>query len=84
MAYPLVIRPFSGGGEFQAGVKFCYPVEIIWEHALFPDLLGIRFLEEVIKTEAGEFKLLSILGRACRSVFVTIRLRGDGGRKELG
>lgn len=62
-------RPFSDSGGFPAVVGFHFPVDIIGNGSLFAVPFSTLQSRHVIKTEAGEFKLLRSQERSCRSVF---------------
>ena len=49
-----VIRPLIGGEALLVALESCYLVEIIRQDSLVPFSLGIRFLQDVIKTEVGK------------------------------
>ena len=49
-------------------MKFFYSIDIIGKQALFEVLFGTRPPRYVIKTQAGQFKLLRILAGFCRTV----------------
>ena len=51
---PFKFRPLIGGKALLVALESCYLVEIIRQYSLVPFSLGIRFLQDVIKTEVGK------------------------------
>ncbi|MDE0330755.1 MAG: hypothetical protein OXL41_02720, partial [Nitrospinae bacterium] len=62
-----ILRPFSDSRGFPTVKKTFYRVGIIEKGSLFLFSLGIRWLKDVIKTKAGEFKLSRGIERSCRA-----------------
>ena len=74
-------RVVRDGGGSSAGVGCLEFVETVAGICFAGVSLGIRFLEQVIKTQAGELQLLRISERRCRQLLVTIWSRGDEHQK---